>query len=176
MLKTGELIAARRADLLLPVDTFDSAATSAFLRVRKPKILRRGMGRAQHLRVQDPCSVLFLQAVFGSMDPALSLGSLSTSSFRQRWNRLLDALKVPQSVRPTPGGIRGGGAVLAYRRGEPFQNILWRMRISSQRTLESYLQETAAESVLVKLPTDSRDRIRSLSSLYSQILRRSPSG
>eukprot|EP00438_Fugacium_kawagutii_P004856 Skav221077 [mRNA] locus=scaffold3118:408562:418463:- [translate_table: standard] len=168
--RAGEIIAAKRADLLLPSDTFDSSSKFAFLRVKKPKTLRRGVGRVQHLRIQDAGAVAFLERVFGPMDAALSLGACSTSTFRKRWIKLLEALKVPSSVRPTPGGIRGGGAVLAYRRGEAIQNILWRMRISSQRTLESYLQETAAESVLVKLPTESKDRIRSLSSLYFRIL------
>ena len=168
--RVGELLAARRADLVLPGDAFDSSSLVAFLKVRKPKTLRRGIGRVQHLRVQNPPVVLFLQSIFGHLDPSLSLSSLSASQFRKRWNKLMDALAIPPRLRPTPGGIRGGGAVLAYKRGGPISDILWRMRLAQQRTLESYLQETAADSLLVKLPISAKDRIRSFSSFYDQLL------
>ena len=46
---------------------------------------------------------------------------------------------------------------MAYRRGEPIHNILWRMRLVSQQTLESYLQELAAESFLIRRPEVTKD-------------------
>jgi hypothetical protein len=57
-------------------------------------------------------------------------------------------------------------AILAYKRGEPIQDIMWRMRLVSQSTLESYLQELAAESLLAKLPEHCRVKIRSAASFY----------
>ena len=172
--RIGELLAARRADLFLPSDAFDSSNLVAFLKVKKPKTLRRGLGRVQHLKIKDTASVLFLEKIFGALDPSLNLCPLSASAFRRRWNKLLDALQIPVKLRPTPGGIRGRGAVIAYRRGEPISDIMWRMRITAQRTLESYLQETAAESLLAKLPSSAKERIQSFSSLYSQLLGHCP--
>ena len=126
------------------------------------------------MKIKDTASVLFLEKIFGALDPSLNLCPLSASAFRRRWNKLLDALQIPVKLRPTPGGIRGGGAVIAYRRGEPISDIMWRMRITAQRTLESYLQETAAESLLAKLPSSAKERIQSFSSLYSQLLGHCP--
>ena len=168
--RIGELLAAKRGDLCLPCDSFDASSLVAFMKVKRPKTMRRGLGRVQHLRIENAEAVMFLQKVLGTLDASLSICPLSSSAFRKRWNKLLDALQVPHRLRPTPGGIRGGGAVLAYKRGEAIQNILWRMRITSQRTLESYLQETAADSLLVKLPTCAKQRIQSFSSLYTLLL------
>lgn len=58
-----------------------------------------------------------------------------------------------------------------YRRGLGIQQIMWRMRILSQSTLESYLQELAAESPLVRLPNTAKQRIRTAASFYSIALR-----
>ena len=79
----------------------------------------------------------------------------------------LSFLWVPKRCRPTPASIRGGGAIQAHRRGESLQSILWRTRLMSQSTLESYLQELAAESFLVQLPESADDRIRLVSSFFS---------
>jgi len=80
---------------------------------------------------------------------------------------LLAALKIPEDVRITPGGLRGGFAVWAYRAGKPVQDILWCIRLRSQTTLEAYLQETAALNCFAGLPGDVRKRILELAKLFS---------
>eukprot|EP00435_Cladocopium_sp_Y103_P033667 s2641_g8.t1 len=150
--RIGEVLAALRRDLVLPSDLFDCDYTAAFLRVRKPKSRRRGKGRVQHLKIERAEVVGFLDAVFCELDAFLPLFPLSASVFRARWDKLLISLGVPKVSRPTPASIRGGGAIAAYRRGESIQSILWRMRLVAQSTLESYLQELAAESFLLQLP------------------------
>ena len=173
--RIGELLRATRGDLVLPLDMFDVSTAAAFLRVNRPKTLRRGKGRIQHLKVENHLAISFLQYVFGPLSDFLPLFPLSASAFRNRWDKLLSALRVPLHLRPKPGGIRGGGAILAYKRGESIQNILWRMRILSQSTLESYLQELAADSPLTQLPEVSKVRIRKFSSLYQFCLVARPS-
>lgn len=143
----------------------------AFLRVLKPKSSRRGKGRIQHLKIADANAVSFLEHVFGPLDFSLQLFPLSAGVFRRRWDKILEALLVPKSRRPTPASIRGGGAILAYKRGEPISDILWRMRLVSLTTLESYLQELAADSLLTRLPERSRCRIRSAAALFDLQLR-----
>ena len=56
-----------------------------------------------------------------------------------------------------PGGLRGGGAVQAYRAGRAISDILWAMRLGNQATLEYYLQEVAA---LSDLPLLARHKIK----------------
>ena len=169
--RIGEVLSAIRQDLVLPVDMFDAERRSAFLRVRKPKTLRRGKGRVQHLRVENLEAVKCLERIFGGLAGFLPLFPLSPAAFRTRWEKILSALGIPAELRPTPASIRGGGAILAYHRGEAISNILWRMRLVSQTTLESYLQELAAESVLVRLPEVTKVRIRLAASFYTQILK-----
>lgn len=169
--RIGELLRASRADLVLPSDLVDTEYECIFMKVRKPKSLRRGKGRVQHIRVDHPAAIPFIEDTFGKLSCFVDLFPLSASAFRTRWDRILGALRVPISCRPTPSSIRGGGAILAYRRGEAIQNILWRMRLTSQKTLESYLQELAADSALVSLPEVSKQRIRSAASLYTHALK-----
>lgn len=59
---------------------------------------------------------------------------------------------------------------MAYRRGESIPQILWRMRLVNQATLESYLQELAADSMLVQLPESSKSRIRFLASFFTRAM------
>lgn len=53
----------------------------------------------------------------------------------------------------------GGGALEEYRRGSEIPRLLWRMRLRHQQTLESYIQETAADSFLAQLSPECRRRI-----------------
>ena len=164
--RIGEVLQATREDLVLPSDVFDNSRPVAFLRVKKPKTFRRGKGRVQHLKISNEQVILVLERIFGPLDFSLRLFPHSASAFRRRWEKILDTLGVPRTLRPTPAGVRGGGAILAYKRGEAIQDIMWRMRLVSQSTLESYLQELAAESLLAKLPAQCRSRIRSAASFF----------
>ena len=149
---------------------FECEHIAAFLCIRKPKSRRRGRGRVQHLKIERPEVVRFLDSVSCELDSFLPLFPLSASVFRARGDKLLRFLWVPKRRRPTPASIRGGGAMQAYRPGKSLQSILWRMRLISQSTLESYLQELAAESFLVQLPESAKDRIRFVSSFFPLLL------
>ena len=168
--RIGEVLKASREDLVLPSDAFDSSMPVAFLRVKKPKTARRGKGRVQHLKISNGQVIEVLEYIFGPLDFSLRLFPNSASACRTRWEKILDALAVPKSHRPTPAGVRGGGAILAYKRGEPIQDIMWRMRLVSQNTLEHCLQELAAESLLAKLPEHCRAKVRCAASFYQSCL------
>ena len=60
-------------------------------------------------------------------------------------------LGIIDRVQLTPGGLRGGGAVESYRRGCSVTELMWKMRVRNQSTLESYIQETAAATALSQL-------------------------
>ena len=168
--RIGEIMQALRMDLVLPEDLFDPVARFAFLKVRKPKTKRRGRGRVQHLKIENAGAVRFLSENFGHLDDSLKLFPLSASAFRTRWEKILNFLQLPRHLRPSPASIRGGGAVMAYRKGESIPSILWRMRLLNQATLESYLQELAADSMLVQLPETSKSRIRFMASFFTRAM------
>jgi hypothetical protein len=159
--RVGELLRARRGDLVLPSDLGAAEGSAVFLKIRKPKTMRRGKGRVQHLKIDGELVSTFLESVLGPLEEFLPLFPLSAAAFRTRWQRVLFALHVPKHLQPTPASLRGGGAIAAYRRGESIQSIMWRMRLLSLSTLESYLQELAAETFMTKLPHSAKSKIRS---------------
>ena len=169
--RIGEVIKAQRVDLVLPMDSFEPDRKCIFLRVSKPKTLRRGKGRVHHIKIDNVEVVLALQSIFGGLSEFLPLFPLSAAAFRTRWEKVMNVLEIPKQVRPTPASVRGGGAIMAYKRGEPIANILWKMRLVSQGTLETYLQELAAETFLVQLPEVTKLRIRLAASFYTQNLK-----
>ena len=126
------------------------------------------------MQVKGPSFVLvFIGAVLQPlppMPPCAMLYEGSPNMYRRRWDALLRALLVDPSHRLTPGSLRGGGAVRAYRHGEPSNQVQWRMRLKHQATLGYYLQEVAALSVLPALGTSARARVKSSSAFLPFVL------
>ena len=164
--RVGEVLAATRRDLLLPDDLLDDNHKAAYLVLWKSKTSKRQPSRVQHVKVVHPKAVNLLSEVYGAVPSGERLCHGSPSMFRNRWNLLLRWLEIPPEVRLTPAGLRGGGAIELYRGGESISNIQWRMRIRHQATLEAYVQEVAAVSLLPDLPTGVSDRIRAFSNLF----------
>jgi hypothetical protein len=163
--RVGEVLKCKRSDLLLPVDMmFES--DSAFLLLRQTKTMYRQSARVQHLKISSEFVVRLLTFVFRGADREEQLFHGSPHVYRQRWNFLLKVLKVPAELHVTPGGLRGGGAVSWYRRGGNITDLLRAMRLKNISTLESYLQEVSAISLLTDLTAESKHSIRCAASIY----------
>eukprot|EP00435_Cladocopium_sp_Y103_P045991 s3612_g13.t1 len=156
--RLGEIILCCREDLLLPRDLLE-ASKAAFLRLRRFKSLTRQPARVQHMRIAEPLALTLLDRIFGRLDFDAPLFPGSAYQYRLRWNLILTDLSVPVELGLTPGGLRGGSAVFHYRAGRPIADLLWLMRLRSQSTLESYLQEVAALNVLGALSAHSRSSV-----------------
>ena len=111
-----------------------------------------------------------LERVFKNLTPDEALFPGSPAAFRRRRDSLLEALLVPKSLQLTPAGLRGGGAVADYHRGTDLASLQWRMRIRHQVTLEAYLQEVAAENLLLRLPELCTARVKSAAILCDHLL------
>ena len=59
----------------------------------------------------------------------------------------------------TPGVLRGSGATFLYLETEDISLVAWRGRWSKVKTIEFYLQEVAAQLLLMQLSSSSRRRI-----------------
>ena len=150
-MRIGEPLRAARSDLVLPTEALLDGDV-CFLCIQKPKARRRGKGKTQHSKITDAATVKFATALFEDMNVNSLLYPSSASTYRRRWDRVLQALEIPQTSLLTPGSLRGGGAVHLYHQGVPISDLLWRLRLKHLATLESYLQETAASGVFGKLP------------------------
>ena len=168
--RPGEALRGLRGDLLLPCDLLLSERLVCYLKIRSPKTGRRTKARVQHLSVHNSEIMPFLERVFGQLKATHTLYPGSPASFRKRWDALLQALLVPKSLLLTPGGLRGGGAIAAYHRNVDLGTLQWRMRIRHQVTLQAYIQEVAAENLLLQLPSDSVTRVKAAAALYSDLL------
>lgn len=164
--RAGEVMRCRRRDLLLPCDLLDDESGHAFLVLYKSKTMHRGPAKVQHLRIESNRAVLLLTDIYRGACKEEMLFFGSPSVFRRRWDHLLRILQVPSFVKATPGGLRGGGAVAAYGRNISIQNLVWRMRLKHIVTLESYLQEVAALSLLTDLSDDCRRSIQAARPLF----------
>eukprot|EP00438_Fugacium_kawagutii_P021002 Skav228367 [mRNA] locus=scaffold1981:191093:195553:+ [translate_table: standard] len=170
--RPGEVLRASREDLLLPMDLVAEDPGRCFLRIRNPKSRRRGLGSTQHSKTSDPLAAAFLQSVFGHLSKSSLLFEGSPSTFRKRWDYLIQHLQIPSSVGLTPASMRAGGAVRCYRCDEDIAKLMWKMRIKSQETLQHYLQEVGAESAFLQLPSCSKQAVVASSSLFEVSLRR----
>ncbi|CAE7350570.1 Rraga [Symbiodinium sp. CCMP2592] len=164
--RPGEALRSFRSDLLLPSDLLIKENRVCYLKISAPKTGRRTKARVQHISVHNSAVLPLLERIFKDLRPSELLFAGSPSSFRRRWDALIDALLVPRSLRLTPGGLRGGGAVAEYHRGTDLATIQWRMRIKHQVTLEAYLQEVAAENLLLKLPEPAVSRVTAAAAIY----------
>ena len=170
--RPGEPLKACRQQLILPSDLLQDDLSTVFLRIENPKSRRRGLGRIQHISIEYGPLVVFLEGLYSSWPSERRLLEMSPSAFRRRWDAILTALHIPLSSGLTPGGLRGGGCVSYFQRTSNVQLLLWKMRLRHQQTLESYLQEAVACSIIPTFSDATRRRIQTLAGLCESLLDR----
>ena len=121
--RIGEILKARRADLLTPRDLL-ADHTAIYLNIRSPKSRRRGAKVQYATFLNDEFSPLIL-SIWEDLDPGEPLFPLSSSSFRNRWEKVLSRIGVGKIHRLTPGSLRAGGAVALHRAGVDIHQLLW---------------------------------------------------
>lgn len=168
--RIGEVLAARRGHLILPKDILETKKNVAYLRLDSSKTSYRSGSKVQHLKVTDDIVVKLLEKTYYNVPPEVFLYDGTPGVYRRRWDWLLQRLSVSKELRLSPGGLRGGGAVTAYRRGQPLMEIMWSMRLQQISTLQSYLQEVAAATALTAVSKPSRKLMRSLNKLYPMLV------
>ena len=89
----GEPLKALRRDLILPSDAGLDGEDICFLNISAPKPGRRGRGRVQHTKVTDRNTVELAVAVFSSLRPSEPLYPSGLSSYRRRWDKLIEVLE-----------------------------------------------------------------------------------
>lgn len=165
-----EALRGLRKDFVLPSDLMHDTPSVAYLKISAPKGRRRGKGRVQHISIQEPLFIRFLEKVFADIAVDQPLYGGSFSSFRKRWDKVLLALDVQPCLRLTPGGVRGGGALFYFQQGMDLNRLMWKMRIKNISTLESYVQELLADSIMAELSPEIRNRVKIAASLANVVL------
>ena len=176
MLRPGETLKLTRADVLLPVDLM-SSRRACFIRVREPKN-RRIAARREHVRIDDCMVVDLLEVWLPRLQPSQRLFAFTASQMRKLHDHLVSFFGIPtmDGFGITPASHRGGGATLSFERTGDLELTRWRGRWSStSRTLEIYIQEVAAASVLPSLDARHRELVlrfaRSAFPLWQNLIR-----
>ena len=164
--RLGEVLKCSREDLLLPGDLLEGPDSPTFLRLRHFKSLNRQPSKIQHMRIAESVASRLLSRLFLKVPMTSQLFDTTPYQYRKRWDLILLTLGFKADSGLTPGGLRGGAAVFHYRRGKPINDLLWMLRLRSQTTLESYLQEVASLNVMVKLPEEMRKSVFALASVF----------
>ena len=94
----------------------------------------------------------------------------SASTFRKTFDGILNCLGVPKSLGISPAGLRAGGTVSAYLNDVPIQDLMWRLRLRRLTTLQHYLQEVAAATILHTLSDAAKHCILDASSQFRGLL------
>eukprot|EP00438_Fugacium_kawagutii_P018478 Skav222409 [mRNA] locus=scaffold4005:148863:154871:+ [translate_table: standard] len=167
--RPGEVLRAERQDLVLPSDMF-LEDNICFLQIRRPKSAARGIGSVQHTKISDAQTISFCRVIFEGLDATDRLYPSTSSTYRKRWDVLLQTLGIPLELRFTPGSLRGGGAVHKYRSGAAITDVMWSLRLKRVETLQHYLQEATASLSLAFLLLGSKLNVQSLAAYFPFLL------
>lgn len=162
MLHPAEFISLTRADILLPEDSLIKEDVF-YVFIRCPKTSR--FARRQHCKIDDPLVLKFITKVFGGLQASSALFSGGATAYRRRWNSILSRLEVPflqEHDGCTPAVLRGSGATHMFLSTEDLPRVQWRGRWAQQKTLEFYVQEVAAQTMLSRLSPSAFERVKLL--------------
>ena len=113
-----------RVDMLFPSDILDVDHAGVYLNLRQFKALGRQPARIQYMEIHDSVASRLLCSIYEHYPKDAPLFSGSPSLYRRRWDAILKLCSFPKELKLTPGGLRGGAAVMMYRKRVPIQDIL----------------------------------------------------
>lgn len=174
VLRIGEVLQARRADLILPEDAAPGV-WYAILKVQQPKTRGRA-ARHQSTRIDPIDIVQLLTAVYGKLVPSDPLWPWSPATMRRRFSQLQSALGVVQGPERTPqytlSSLRPGGATFWLQATEDAEYVRRKGRWLSTRVLEVYLQETSVSTFTQRLSKETKSRVTDLCKQFPSVLKR----
>ena len=161
ILRIGEVLQARRSDLILPSDAAPGQ-TFVLLQIADPKTRGRS-ARHQSARVDQPDIIRLLTAVYEKADSNDLLWPLSASTLRKRFSSLLTALGITgtngRGLQFDLASLRPGGATHLLNMSENSELVRRRGRWLSHRVMEIYLQEIQVATCLNRIPQNQREKI-----------------
>lgn len=173
ILRIGEVLAAFRKDLILPMDSAPGI-DYALLQVRQPKT-RGSAARHQAARIDPEDVVQLLTAVFGKASGTEKLWPFSGQTLRRRFQMLQKSIGLPvvKLGKQSPydlASLRPGGATFLLQRFEDAELVRRRGRWLSSRVMEIYLQEVSVATFEERMPPVAFARISRLSAAFEVIL------
>lgn len=162
LLRIGEILAAKREDLVLPSDIGNSV-DFVLLRIKEPKTRYRA-ARHQAGKLEQADLIEVARIGFAELKPFEMLWNFSGSTLRSRLQRLLEKLDLPSKNHERPKALslasfRPGGATHLMSVCESAELVRRRGRWASFRVMEIYLQEVAANTYLNAVAPSARVKV-----------------
>ena len=175
ILRVGELLAAKRSDLVLPCDAAPGV-NYIILKIQLPKTRGRA-ARHQSSRVDYVDIVQLVSAIFRGFEPHQPLWHLSPATLRKRFNALQSALGLQLKrenghVPYDMASLRAGGATFMLQCTEDAELVRRRGRWLTTKVLEVYLQEASVSTFTTRLSPETTSRISDLCFYFPSILQR----
>ena len=171
--RIGEVLKAYRSHLVLPKD-LGYTIQYALLQIEEPKTRFRS-ARHQVARLDHPQLLKVLQLSFQDLKQHERLWSFSPQTLRNRFQRLLAALRLDQlpaglSKGLDLGSLRAGGASWMMLVTEDSEMVRRRGRWLSSKIMEIYVQEVSAIQFLHQIPDTTRRLVLAGTDLFPGIL------
>ena len=173
LLRIGEVLQSRRADLLLPEDV-NGTISHILLRIKEPKTRFRA-ARHQSARIEQPDLIEIIRIGLGQLRSDEWLWHMSGSTLRSRFNKLLEKLALPCKAHDAPkplslASFRPGGATWLLAECENIDLIKRRGRWASEKVMNCYLQEVTASTYMMEVSSVARERILSAYDIFPSLM------
>ena len=173
LLRPGEFLGARRKDLLLPSDVWQTQRF-ALVSIQEPKT-RFTVARHQCAKLDIPDLLDVVTLAFEKEVLDQPLWSMSGQTFRGRFRQILQCLGVEQILPGMtkvcdPGSLRAGGATWLLQTCEDSEFVRRRGRWINSRVMEVYVQEIASVQFMMHLSEFQRSRILTLAQCFPAVL------
>ena len=172
LLRPGELLASKRSDLLLPMDT-NYTNGFALLAIEEPKT-RYTAARHQCAKIDSDDILRVLELAYRQLRPHEKLWPFSGQLLRSRFRQLLSSLGLQTAGSRTLelSSLRPGAATWLLTVTENAELTRRRGRWISPKVMEIYVQETSAARFMVALTERQRECVFSLANVFLKILDR----
>ena len=172
-LRAGEMLSARRQQLVLPSDVGFSTAFALFS-IMEPKT-RFSAAKHQCAKLDIPDLLQYVELCLAPLRPEQRIWPFSGQTMRTRLRQLLKAvgLQTERSITGKPldlGSLRAGGATWALMALEDSELIRRRGRWVNSKTMEIYIQEVSAVQYMGTLESDVRSNVILLAGIFPKLL------
>ena len=172
--RVGEVLNATRSDLVLPADVGTPGSGYLLMTVREPKTRFRA-ARHQSLRVDQPQLLRVITLAFSALEPSERLWPFSGSTLRNRFRKLMLALRLCPGIVPRVrdfdlGSLRAGGATWLMDTTENPDYVRRRGRWITTKVMEIYVQEVTALTFLPRLPDDVKQHVFAWAGVFAAMV------
>ena len=160
LLRPGEMQKVCRKDVSLPSHSAFTFSQCAMILITNPKN-RATFGRMQTAIVRQPNLIKWLEWMCVGLPKAARLNPTPLPRLRVLFQSVLEKLHL-KKFGLTLASLRAGRATQLYMEGMPLDRIRFEGRWKNMATLEHYIQEAAATTILTSLDVKCEDLLTAL--------------